>query len=487
MDEDVKLFGRTVIMSDADKIDESNLLTELNKAMVTHLKNSAEIDYLYRIYKGDQPILNRVKEIRPEICNKVVVNIANEIVTFKSNYQCGEPIQYIGMSKDESVTEDVALLNKYMALEGKEAKDQLLFDWMFIAGVGNRFVKPRKLRGADDAPYELYTLDPRSSFVVYSSDIDHHKMMGVKYRVKKIDNVTEERIYSVYTSDKLYTVSDDGTGGKIISAEPHTYGTIPIFEYPCNNARLGSFELVLSMMNAINTVESNRIDGIEQNIQAFLKFINCEVNEEQMDALRELGAIMIKSTDGQKADVESVTTDIDQNQTQTTKDDLYNTILTICGMPNRNGGSSTSDTGAAVEMRDGWSAAEARAKGVENLFKQSEREMLKFVLKILRDLSSAGEIETLSPDNPFDLKLMDTDIKSPRRNYQDIQSKAQVLIQMLDNEKVHPLNAYTACGMFTDPESAYQMGMDWYDKQREEEAKQLDDLTVKDDEPDANV
>lgn len=35
-------------------------------------------------------------------------------------------------------------------------------------------------------------------------------------------------------------------------------------------------------------------------------------------------------------------------------------------MPNRNGNASTSDTGSAVIMRDGWSDAEARAKDSEN-------------------------------------------------------------------------------------------------------------------------
>ena len=56
-------------------------------------------------------------------------------------------------------------------------------------------------------------------------------------------------------------------------------------------------------------------------------------------------------------------------------------------MPNRNGGTSTSDTGSAVIMRDGWSAAEARAKDSELMFKLSEKEFLKLVLRICSDLN----------------------------------------------------------------------------------------------------
>lgn len=475
MTDDVELFGRRVILTDAQEITDKNVIQELKKAMTVHSQNSVEEDYLYRYYKGEQPILNRVKDVRPEICNKIVVNVANEIVTFKTDYQCGKPIQYVGMSKDETVTEDVSVLNKYMTLEGKESKDQELFEWIFICGVGCRLVLPRKNQGYDDAPFELHTIDPRTSFVVYSSDIGKRKMMGVKYRVLKDDNLEQSYEYSVYTENFLYTIRADSIGNyKVTKKVPTYYNTVPVFEYQANNARLGSFELVLSLMNAINTVESNRVDGIEQNIQAFLKFINCSVEENDLEQLRELGAIMIKSTDGQKADVESVKTDIDQMQTQVTKDDLYQTILTVCGMPNRNGGSSTSDTGAAVEMRDGWSAAETRAKGVENTFKRSEREMLRFVLKLMREL----DVEGLSRGNRFDLKLMDTDIKFTRQNYENIQSKAQVLTTMLDNPKIHPLLGFTHCGMFSDPESAYKMSEEYYKDKMEQEAKALDRVTI---------
>ena len=60
-----------------------------------HQQNSWDIDYLYNYYLGDQPILNRQKDIRPEINNKIVENHAMEIVDFKKGYVFGEPIQYV--------------------------------------------------------------------------------------------------------------------------------------------------------------------------------------------------------------------------------------------------------------------------------------------------------------------------------------------------------------------------------------------------------
>lgn len=162
---------------------------------------------------------------------------------------------------------------------------------------------------------------------------------------------------------------------------------IPIFEYPANNAKLGAFEIVLPLLDAINNTDSNRMDGVEQLVQAFIKFINCDISKEEYEEFLQLGAIKVKSVDGQAADVDMVTSELNQTQSQTLKSDIYNAVLTICGLPNRNGGSSTSDTGSAVIMRDGWSDAEARAKDSENVFKRSEKKMLKLVLRICRELT----------------------------------------------------------------------------------------------------
>jgi len=89
------MFGRRVIYTDAPEITSKNLITELQKAFNVHILNRGEIEYLYNYYKGDQPILYRTKEIREDIVNKVVENRANQIVSFKVGYLCGNPIQYI--------------------------------------------------------------------------------------------------------------------------------------------------------------------------------------------------------------------------------------------------------------------------------------------------------------------------------------------------------------------------------------------------------
>jgi len=459
------MYGRRVITTDVSEITAENVVEVLEEAMKLHEKNRSEIDYLWKYYKGEQPILTRAKTVRPEICNKIVENRANEIVSFKVGYLCGEPIQYVGRTCEETVTNGVGTLNEYMFLVDKPALDQEVVEWDMICGTANRMVLANDVYDAesDDAPFEMYTLDPRDSFVVYSNDVKRKRMLGVKYNTDDFGQKT----YSAYTDGLYFTIKD----GKVTEQKAHALGVVPIIEYPANNARLGAFEIVLPLLDAINNIESNRMDGIEQFVQAFVKFINCDITKEDFEALKDLGAIKVKSSDGQQADVDIVTNELNQQQTQTLKDDAYQAVLTICGMPNRNGGSSTSDTGSAVLLRDGWSLAESRAKDSELMFKRSEKETLRLVLKLCSGLAD------------LNIKLKDIDMKFTRRNYDNIQSKSQVLVSMLQQPKVHPLLAFTHCGLFSDPESAYTMSNAYY----EEQMAKWEPVDVEDDDSDEDV
>jgi SPP1 family phage portal protein len=479
--------GRRKILSDEVVITEHNVIQVLTDALLTHSQNSVECDYLYRYRRGKQPILERVKEVRPEICNKMVENHADEIITFKTGYLCGEPLQYISRGSTDDVSRDINALNDMMLLCGKSALDKELAEWMYTCGTGYRIVlansdpvnnevvpalkSGQKANLVDEAPFETYVLDPRYTFVVYHSGLGEKPLMAVKYVVRQDKSV----VYSVYTYGRYFEITETETENDInvrkekeklynITVDRSTaLKAIPIIEYPLNGARLGAFEIVLPILDAINTVQSNRIDGVEQFIQSLLVFINCDIDTSDplfAQNLREAGMVKIKTVGEIKADIKEIAEALDQQQTQTLIDYLYQTVLNIVGMPNRNGGSSTSDTGAATIVRDGWATAEARAKLDELSFKESERKFLKLVLGILRDTVGTS------------LTLADIETKFTRRNYENIMVKAQVLDTMLKNNKIAPELAFTHCGMFSDPEDAAKQSAAYYEKVKAELADQ---------------
>jgi SPP1 family phage portal protein len=469
--------GRKKILCDEPVIHEGNIVSVLTDTLSVHRENSRAIDYLYRYYKGEQPILRRVKEIRPEICNRIVENRANEIVSFKTGYLCGEPLQYISRGSTDDVSEGISRLNDMMLLCGKAAKDKELAEWMYICGTGYRMITPNapyisgeivpKLKNRrtdfmeDEAPFEIHTLDPRNAFVIYHSGLGEKPLLGVKY----VERQDKKFVFSAYTPTHYYELVSDNpiSGLRLERSETRALSAIPIVEYPLNNARQGAFEVVMPLLDAINTVQSNRLDGIEQFVQSLIVLTNAEIDEDKAKMLRDAGLITLKSFGDSKADLKIIAEQLDQQQTQTLIDYMHQTILDIVGMPNRNGGSSTSDTGAAVFQRDGHSSAESRAKSDELMFKEAERQVIKIALSIMR--STVGT----------NLKLADVETKFTRRNYENSLSKSQILTSMLANDKIAPSLAFAHCGLFSDPEDAAKMSAEHYARVQGELERELND------------
>ena len=59
-----------------------------------------------------------------------------------------------------------------------------------------------------------------------------------------------------------------------------------------------------------------------------------------------------------------------------------------------------------------------------------------------------------------------------RRNYENIQSKSQVLTSMLQQPKIHPRLAFENCGLFIDPERAYSVSKE-YSEEQEKKAREM--------------
>ena len=464
-------IGRKVIYSDVDEITRDNLYDVLGKALNVHSINATQSDYLWNYYKGNQPVLHRVKTIDDSICNRIVENHAAEIVDFKNGYFLGSPVQYISRG-DHTSEEDISRLNEYVYAEEKDAKDAELVNWMHICGVGYRMVLPDAMVKHDmftpDAPFEIYTLDPRLTFVVRSNKVGHKPLMGVTMAIKPDLNV---KVYDCYTPFAHYRLNDTF---EIVFEENYLLGYVPIIEYPLNNERMGAFEKVLPLLDALNDTASDRQDNVDKFVQAYLEFHNMDITLDEFNQFREMGAIKYKDiSPDMKAELNYITSELNQSGVQTYVDHMYNMILVICGMPNRNGSSGgTSDNGIAVELRDGWGAATTRAKNTELMFKKSEKEFLKIVLRMCRFFTDS-----------FNLNIGDIDIRIDRWNHNNILTKSQVLTTMLNNGKIHPRLAFQACDMFVDPELAYQQSMEWYAEHPEEEddANEQTNIIVEDD------
>jgi len=166
------MFGRKMILTSETEITAANVAKVISDAYNTHLQNRGDIDYLWNYYKGKQPSLYRQRELRPEISKHVVENRANQIVDFKTGYLLGKPITYVsstGGDDTDDVSAVIGKLNKAMTNIGKRTKDKELVEWCMIAGVGYRYVV-QNMATRRKAKFNLFTLDPRDTFVIRAND-----------------------------------------------------------------------------------------------------------------------------------------------------------------------------------------------------------------------------------------------------------------------------------------------------------------------------
>lgn len=451
------MFGRLDIYSTYDDIAEDRLVAELNSALVYHIKNMLQEEFLYWYTRGVQPILDRHKEVREDILNIVQVNTAAEIVDFKNGYFITQPCSYVGRRK--GVQTKLKKLNEFLFRSGKQEVDNKVADWFHRVGKGVLFVEPND---DPDVPFKTYALDPRSAFVVYSLKPGNKPIMGVNFVTTEDGNA----LFDVFTETMVYHLSGGykgkmitpmkghdflATAVKIESSEPNVLGRIPIIEYRYNSINTSAFELAIPLLDEISNIYSNACDGIEQFIQTLAIAVNCEFPEDTtLTDIRKAGMISLRSVGENKADFKVLTEQLDQSQTKTLIDSMYDEVLRICAMPSRSEGrSSTYDTtGAAVLANFGYYQADAAARNTEDLFKESNRQFDRIIVEILKRKSL------------LDINLNDFELNFVRNETANVQSKAQAF-QTLMAAGMHPELAAAKSGISSDPVKDMKMSEKW--------------------------
>ena len=451
------LYGRLDIYASSEDITAENVLTELNSALPYHVTNLLQEDFLYWYRRNVQPILYRKKSVRPEIMNIVQENHAEEICTFKNGYFLTQPAFYT--ARNDGVQDKIDKLNEYLYRSYKQEADDKIVNWFHTVGKGVLFVEPDR-DNDPEVPVHCYALDPRSAFVVYSLRPGNAPVMGVNMVVAgdtaKFDVYTRENVFHLSggVTGKMTTTQANSsflaTAVSLDSVEKNALGLIPIIEYRYNSVNMGAFEAVVPLLDAINNVISNRIDGVEQFIQSLAVATNCEFPEgTTANDIQRAGMIVLKSIGENKADFKILSEQLNQSETQVLVDHLYEQVLRICAMPTTTkGGRSTSDTGAAVLARDGWYNADCSARNTADLFKESNRQFDRIFVEILKRRGL------------LDISLSDFELNIVRNETANIQSKAQAFNTMLASG-LHPYLAAAKSGISNDPVADMEMSWKW--------------------------
>lgn len=446
-------YGRKIAYADVEEITESNILKVLGNCIGVFNTNKAVFKYLWNYKKGDQPIRYRKKVVRDDINNPIVENHAWEIVQFKNGQTYGEPIQCVSTRKEDEINASVDRFNDYCKNAGKHAKDISSGEWTSATGTGFKAIQ--RTKKGSEIPFRITVPTPLNTFIIYSRQTEEPLLA-----VQELKDLDDERYFLCFSETHEFRVKNselmllNDRNGNYSKSRLHAFGGIPIVEYPNNQDRLSDIELVIDILDAINNMQSNRMDAIEQFVQSWIKFVNCDIDEETFAKMKMMGALVVKSNNGSenKASVDIMSQELNQTESQVAKDDLWNNALSISAIPNKQGNTG-GDTQGAVELRNGWDFSKQRAKLKDPYIKDAEKRLNKVALTVIRQ--SKG-------DKECNFGVMDYDVQINHSPTDNMQVKTQVL-QMLLSSGIHPLVAIKVCGLWGDAEKVYLMSKPYLD------------------------
>lgn len=427
----------------------------LNQSMSVHLQNKMEIDYLLAYSKGDQTILSKVKTVRPEINNKLVINHAQMVTRNIIGYFLGSPIQYI-QAGDGSKKSEIDYLNRIVAYEDKASVDREIGEYQSITGTAYRIIFTDG-QFADEIPFEDKSLNPTNTFVVYTDDIAERPVCGVHYyNILNASGAVDGVKLQVYTNYGLYTIITDNPNAIVnelaqVTFEQYNVGGVPIIEYPNNMWRIGDWEFTIGLMDAINNLHSGRLDDIDQVVQSLIVFINAEIDTETYNEMRESGIVMLKNTTNYQTSIDTIKNSLEQGGMSQFALELENLLYAILGIPDRNNRSGGGgDTGQAVELRDGWADLEIVARNKEMVFKKAEKQTLRIILNIIGNTTGNK------------LSLLDVDIKFSRNKNNNLLVKTQSYETLLRTKTLDPSDCLSIVDLVSDVNEYIERGKSFW-------------------------
>lgn len=458
--------GRSMLMTDEVEITMENIISVITKAYTEHQKNVLEELYLFNYERGNQPILDREKAIRSELNAKVVENNASKIVDVHVGYCFSNPVTYVQRAKVEAGKEkesegkkddlSIATLNKMMQEQAKGAKDIALARNLFICGIGYQMILPHRNK-KKFSPFEIMVPNPMTTFVVYSNDAYREPKLGCTYSIREDGTIS----LTAYSDKLCYCLerknnneefqfihgTDFGIFGGTERITPNPLGMIPIVEFALND-RMGIFEKVIPILDALNLIDSDRINDIMQHVQSLLWMHNCQVDADGKKNLVDGdGIIVTKSNgDGKEAKISYLGDTLDQSQIQSLVEHLISQAEQITATPSWKEASGGSTTGA-MQLSNGWQCLEIWAKTMEQMFIEPEMRILELAIQIIDN--DIRRYEGLK-----DIEVADIEVRFCRTKTYDLVSKTNSLVALI-NCGVDGLTAFNTVGLFTDPQQAW--------------------------------
>ena len=230
-----------------------------------HRQTVERLNKLSDYYDGKQDILKRTKENTESPNNKVLINHAKYVVDMNVGFMVGNPISYA----PELEKNIKPILDAYDRVDIVSHDTEMEKD-LSVFGIAYELI----YLSGKEPEIDVKCIDPRGIFLVTDDTIDKNKLFGVHYQeVKNLQGAVSHYILKYYNDNRVITYKSAGeamTDFVLVDAKPHYFGSVPINEYRNNEEKQGDFEQAISLIDAYNLLQSDRLNDKEAFVDAIM-------------------------------------------------------------------------------------------------------------------------------------------------------------------------------------------------------------------------
>ncbi|WP_125697302.1 phage portal protein [Lacticaseibacillus yichunensis] len=294
------------------------------------------LDHLFAEYNGKQSILQRRLQHESRSggheAPRIMVNHAKYVTDMVVGFMTGNPISITGgKGKDIQPLMEVldqmdinshdAELEKDLSVFG-EAYELIYLDLLDDGSTQERVAK----------------IDPRGCCLVTDDTVDKTPLFGIHWLKKyTLTGATDGYLTTVYTPHNVITYRTGGlypneTNIREYQETPQYFGGVQLNELRNNEERQGDYEQAVTLIDAYNSLQSDRLDDKDAFVDALLVVYGFKLE----DSVVKNGMIEAPGKGDDGAEVDWLTKSMDESQIQLLAQSLEDDIHKVTYVPNMN-------------------------------------------------------------------------------------------------------------------------------------------------------
>lgn len=233
-----------------------------------HQKTLSRLDKLSDYYDGKHDIFKRTKKNSAAPNNKVLINHAKYVVDMNTGFMVGNPISY---SQEESK-------NIKPILDAYDRVDIVSHDTEMEKDLSTFGIAYELIYLTTDeygsTVIDIKCIDPRGILLVTDDTVEKNKLFAIHYQpVLNLEGAISHYLVKYYNDSWVITYKSTGeamTDFELVKAQPHYFGAVPVNEYRNNEEKQGDFEQAISLIDAYNLLQSDRLNDKESFVDAIM-------------------------------------------------------------------------------------------------------------------------------------------------------------------------------------------------------------------------